>query len=328
MALTERVLFFRQLATSLRAGLPVEQALSLQVAQGPASLRHVGARAAQAVRRGTSLYESLKRTNVDRPVFLASDLAMVQVGERSGKLAECLDCLATQLEDSQRLWRAIAPKFAYPLFLVGSGMLAGPVVTLFVANSSAALILGLLKLGLIGGALGALYLGRDRPAVSRVLQEVFRRTPGLGGIAKKMQLYRMATILAFSYRAGIDLSAAFRLVSEAVSDPRLKQAMARSAVATERGQEASTVLGRSPELFTPTFLALFKTGEATGKLDEILLRQAEYWKDELATDSQLFARFVGLAAFLLSAASLLGPLLHMESDQMDQLSGLLRVGSP
>lgn len=265
-----RALFFRQLAVSLRSGLPLERALTIGKSEESAGLL-------REVRRGKSLHEAM----LGQP-FDATERALVRMGESTGQLPEMLELLAHQLEEARAFHNQVLAGIAYPLFVVAVAILALPLPVLFsCAGLGGYLSKVLPSLGGFFLALAGLGWGSRHPAARAAFVRAAGALPGVGGVPKKISLLRYATMLGFAQKAGLSPSLSLRLAGDASMDPSLKKASLHAALAAEHGKPLSEAFLRFPAVFPPDFLSVVQTGEETGCLDELLLQQASRWKEEL-----------------------------------------------
>src|SRR6185503_12489708 len=116
---TDLVLFTRQLATMVDAGLPLVSGLTALYEQADpkkqAGLRRVVGEVSAAVQQGETFTESISR---HPRVFTRLYVAMVKAGETGGLLSEILDRLATFLEASARLRKKIKSAMTYPVIVI------------------------------------------------------------------------------------------------------------------------------------------------------------------------------------------------------------------
>ncbi|MDR1935576.1 MAG: type II secretion system F family protein, partial [Candidatus Accumulibacter sp.] len=266
--------FTRQLATMLKAGLPMLRALETLVRaqhySAPASRMLADIR--RKVENGSPLSDALEKypRQFDRLY-----LHFVRAGERAGALDALLERLADQKE------RVLALKSRL------KSMLHHPALVLLVALVTIAIVFpGLLLplvlfLALLMG--GAWWLFRTwktsknfRKWVDRCLLEI----PVFGRLARHSAIARWSRVLSTAYAAGIPLIEAVGLLDGATGNHVYDQASLRVQAALKRG---GTLLQatRAARVFPDMVLQAITTGESTGELDSMLNRLAEHYEQEV-----------------------------------------------
>lgn len=308
--MADLVVFIRQLATSLGAGLTAEHALTLQSSHmtGPMKARLVAA--AATVRRGRPLAEALA------PMGLRSeDVALIRMGEDSGRLGELLHELAAELEADRQFRSELLGGLIYPGFLLVIGPVIGALPAL-VLHGAGAFVAAALPALLLSGLIVGGVIGLMRQPVGRRLAF---QLPLLGGLLRKLRLRRFAVSLALASRAGIALAPALLQLGAASDEPRVKQAAILASRLADQGQPLSTAFARYPDLFPSMFMQLLSTGEAAGQVDGMLLKFAEYLEGEIAQARKLVTRALGVVALMLALGMMASRILASVGDMYRQL---------
>lgn len=302
--LQDLVVFTRQLATMVDAGLPMVQALQALAEQTPHKvLRDVIRDVCSRVESGDTLSQALQK---HPKVFNRLYVCMVAAGERGGLLAEILARVATYLEDMAKLRRKVKSAMMYPtivsvvavvisIFLLvkvvpvfgeiysGFGAkLPGP--TMFVINLSKVVqknILIILPV-LIAIVFGVkFFLTKTVPG--RNLWDYYRiRLPVFGPLAHKICLSRFARTMASLIRAGVPILEVLQIVSQTVGNVVMERAIRSSATDIERGETIAAALSRH-SVFPPMIIRMIAAGEQTGKVDAMLERVAKFLDEEIET---------------------------------------------
>ena len=123
--LQKKAEFYHQLGTLCSAGLPILQAIE---ATGRSAS---GKRDAALVRSlltliqsGSTFTEAISKSEKELPTF---DLSLIQAGEKSGRMDECLKLLAGYYDENARLLRGMISELTYPLFVVHFACFIGPI---------------------------------------------------------------------------------------------------------------------------------------------------------------------------------------------------------
>jgi general secretion pathway protein F len=298
----DRVLFAQQLATLVRAGIPLDRSLALcrDLAEKPA-LREVIETTLTQLRGGKSLAESLAASSRFFPPLY---VAMVRAGEASGTLPAVLERLVEFEEFSQELRNYLISALIYPALLVMVGgaaiaLLLGFVVPRFAQvfeqagrelplptwillqvgeafRSYGWLAAGTLVLALWGGRRWTQGSGRLRWDGWKL------HAPLLGPVWQKLEVARFSKTLGTLLAQAVPIVAGLRLTQDVLGNRVLAEAVEPLAQGVKRGEGLSVPMARV-KVFPPLALQLVRVGEETGRLDSMLLEVAEIYDREVRT---------------------------------------------
>lgn len=294
--------FTRQLATMLKAGVPLLQAFDI-IAEGATnpSLRTLVQDVRNEVSSGNSLAHSLRK----HPKYF-DDLYcnLVDAGEQAGALETLLDRVATYKEKTEALKAKIKKAMTYPIAvivvaLIVSGILLIKVVPQFqsvfqgfgaelpaftqmVINLSEfvqgwwyLILAGLFLLGFI------FVQAKKRSAPFRdLLDRTYLKIPVVGGILYKSAVARFGRTLSTTFAAGVPLVEALDSVAGATGNVVFRRGV------TQIKQEVSTgiplnVAMRSSGIFPSLAIQMTAIGEESGSLDNMLDKVATYYEEEV-----------------------------------------------
>lgn len=297
----DKVVFMRQMATMVSAGLPLTRALEImeQQVENPA-FRKVISQVKASVESGTSLSDSFRQAG---EVFDDITLNLIEAGESSGNLDIILTKLAVELEESKKLNDKLRGALIYPVIILvvivavvallmfvlvpsmaeiysefGADL---PWVTTFLINLSnftlaywwaLLLIIAILIFG------GKAYF--DTPTGKRNKDKVMLKLPIVGNIVTKMQLAQFTRILALLLSSGLSIIRALELTAQSLSNQMFKEVVLESRNDVEKGGSLAIPVARS-EYFPLIVSSMIAVGEETGELDNVLNKVAEYYKDEV-----------------------------------------------
>src|SRR6266487_2686054 len=285
VALADLVVFTRQLATMIDAGLAMVQSLQGLAEQTTNKvMRDVIKDVCTRVEGGDSFSEALqKHPNAFSKLYVS----MVGAGERGGLLAEILARLALYLENTARLRKKVKSAMMYPtvvtvvailitIFLLikvipvfgdiykdFGATLPGP--TLFLINISNVLKHYFLLFLLAGGGsvYGWFYFIKTK--AGRELWDARRiKLPIFGSIAHKICLARFTRTLASLIRSGVPILEVLQIVSQTVGNVVMEKAIQVAGGDIERGESISVALGKHPvfpNMVICMFLPIFKMSE-------------------------------------------------------------------
>lgn len=303
VALADLVVFTRQLATMVDAGLAMVQSLQALAEQTTNKvMRDVIRDVCTRVEGGDSFSEAL---NKHPKVFSRLYVCMVAAGERGGLLAEILARLATYLENTARLRKKVKSAMMYPtavtiiaigitIFLLvkvvpvfadvykGFGQkLPGPTLVLInISNVVKSYILYILPamVGIVYGWMAYIKTGPGREFWDRTRLKL----PIFGSIAHKICLARFTRTLASLIRSGVPILEVLQIVSNTVGNVIMEKAVRVAASDIERGESMSVALSKHP-VFPSMILRMITAGEQTGKLENMLERISDFLDDEIET---------------------------------------------
>jgi len=297
----------RQLATLVRAGLPLDEALqavSQQTEKPRLKSIMLGVRA--KVLEGHTLAAGLD----DFPqAFPAVYRATVSAGEQAGQLDTVLERLADYTESRHGLSQKISQALIYPIVLTSLSLIivtfmliyiVPKVVGVFEATGQQLPVLtrGLIALSdFIQGWWWALLIGIGLVVflVSRTLaQEGPRRRfhgwllrlPVIGRVVRGVNTARFTRTMAILSSSGVPIVEALRISGAVVGNLPMRDAVNDASVKVREGAAIGRALAQS-RLFPPMTMHLISSGEASGELDSMLERAASHQESEM--DSLLTA---------------------------------------
>ena len=295
------VIFTRQFATMINAGLPLVQSLDI-LAQQTIKKGFAG-RIKQVltdVEAGNTLADSLRRHTKQ---FSELYVNMVAAGEAGGILDVILLRLAEYLEKAEKLRRKVKGAMFYPATVLGFSAVAITVLLIFVIPTFAGFFSGAgvalpLPTRIVIGAshflvswwwacglavgLGIYLLRRWRAteagavAVDRFLLKV----PILGNVVRKSAIARFARTLGTLVASGVPILEGLEITAKTSGNKVVEAAVLESRVSIAGGDTISEPLKRSA-VFPPMVVQMINVGEQTGGLDEMLTKVADFYDSEV-----------------------------------------------
>jgi type IV pilus assembly protein PilC len=294
---TQRAEFYHQLAQLTSAGIGVLPALEQLKHNPPArSYREPIQRLLAELAQGRTLTGSLQQLDAWLPEF---DIALIDAGERSGRLDACFRLLADYYNDQARITKQMISQLLYPVALVHLAAIIFIIVLPFARSQfNASLILLAAKAAL---ALAPLYLAvafiiyatqsRHGEKWRALIESVFRWIPILGKARHFLALARLAAALEALISAGVNIIQAWDLAANASGSPALRCAVAAMKPGVVAGRTPAEAL-RNQSQFPVLFANLYASGEVSGKLDETLRRLYAHYQEEGSHKLQMFAQWM------------------------------------
>ncbi len=301
----EVVAFVRELATLLRAGIPLLSALRTLEAQHRRSFRPVVQDLADRVAAGTPLAEAMGRHEA---YFDPTCLSIVRVGENTGSLETALARLAQFKEKAHRLRSRIATALIYPAILCVVGLAVTVfLMTYVVPNLLAALtqagkelpaITRVVKaasdlvLGwwwaMLAGAAGLVVTARlvmRTPRGELATHRLLLRLPLIGDLIRKETTSRMAVVMAALLRSGLQFVDAVRITRGTITNRVFHAALDDYEAAVTAGRDVAEPLGASG-VFSPMVVQMLAVGQQAGQLEDMLEQLADAYDQQVDTATQ------------------------------------------
>jgi MSHA biogenesis protein MshG len=300
VGLLDMYLFCRQMATLLKAGVPLLRALKgLEESSTNGRFTRILAALREQLEAGRELSASLRQ----QPLFNDYVINMVRVGETTGKLPEVFRGLGVQLAFERENRAAVRSALRYPAFVIATALAALIAVNLFVIPSFAkvyksmkaelpAITKVLVALSdamvnywpvlLLGGGLlvvGAMSAVR-RPAGRLVWDSMQLRLPVIGSLVRKASLARFTKSFGLALDAGVPVVLALDVANGTTGNIWLSERIANMKLAAERGESLARS-ARATGVFTPTILQMIAVGEETGSLGEMMNEVADHYQREV-----------------------------------------------
>ena len=310
--LSELVIFSRQLATMVDAGLPLIQALdTLREQSDSLGFRTVISSLVSSIEGGSSFSEALA---IHPKVFTNLFVNMVRAGETSGTLSEILDRIASYMEESANLKRKVKSAMIYPtvvtfLSIVITIVLLVKVIPVFadIYDSFGQMLplptRMLLKLseflrsylhfGVVGiGVAVFLFMKYKKTEEGALKIDRFKfKLPIFGDLFKKVSVSRFSRTLSVLIRSGVPILSALDIVARTAGNKVIEYAIDDAAEEIKQGENIAGPLGATT-VFPPMVIKMIAVGEEAGKLDTMLEKISDFY------DSQVDAAVSGLTSLI------------------------------
>ena len=297
----DRVVFTRQLATLIGAGLPLAQSLrTVQEQTTNKRMQEIVQEIISDVEGGKSLSDSFaKHPEAFNKVYVA----LISAGETSGTMDDSLKRLAAQQEKDAAMMSKIRGAMMYPsivlvvIILVIGFMLFTvvpqveglyrdlnkglPFVTLAmikVANFFSSLWWLVILAMIIGGYFLAQYLKTEQGIRTK---DIFKlNVPLFKGMFRKMYMARFARTGQVLLSTGVPMLDMLRITSDAVNNVIISESILRASDKVKGGKALSASLSNE-DYFLAMVPQMIKIGEQSGKIDEMMGKTAQVYEDEL-----------------------------------------------
>ena len=331
IASREFIIFNQELATLLKAGMPVVQSLDIlcRRVENPAfksALEDVHDR----VRGGSSLSEAFEAQGDLVPgVYTASLLA----GEKSGGLEEVIRRYVAYVKVIGMVRRKTISALVYPAILMALSLVVVgiivlrvvpqfanfyqglgadlPLVTRAIVATSTALNSYLALIVPIAAVAGiALWFWMKRPGLGAHVDRLILGVPGLGPVARKFATSQLARTLATLLGGGIPLVSALDMSVRAIGNRYLAQHLVTVGQRVREGEALSTAMA-ARGVFPSVAIKMVEVGESTGALREMLNSIAEFFDEEIETTLGRFVTVIEPLLLIIMGIVIAGLLLAL-----------------
>ncbi len=301
---TDLVLFTRQLATMIDAGIPLVGAMTaLYDSADPRkqlALRTIIGDITARVQGGESFNASLaKHPNIFNRLYVS----MVRAGESGGLLAEILDRLAGFLEASARLRKKVKSAMTYPVAVISIAIL----ITVFLIVKVVPVFAEIFKdfgkplpaptqflvdlsdlmrndwYYFIGGVVAVVF-GIRYFLKTKQGHEFWNRwqlkLPVFGPLVHKICMSRFARTFSQLIRSGVPILETLEIVGGSSGNTVIEESIKGVSADVEKGDNLSVAMSKKT-IFPPMMLRMVAAGESTGKIDEMLEKMADFWDEEI-----------------------------------------------
>ena len=294
-------LFSRQLYTLMRAGVPILRSLSgLLESTTNAAFARVITSLKESLEAGRDLSTAMRQHPA---VFSPFYVAMVRVGEATGRLDEIFLRMFEHLEFERETRARIKEALRYPTFVLIAMVVAIAVINVFVIPAFAKVYAGLgaelplmtrilietsrltIAYGwlMLAGLVLAIFgfrLWRATPAGRLVWDRFKLRLPLTGSIVLRSTLARFARTLALSLKSGIPAAQALSVVAEVTDNAWIASRVEQMRNGIERGESVLRT-AQNAAVFNPVVLQMIAVGEETGSIDELMQEVAGMYEREV-----------------------------------------------
>lgn len=296
------VVFSRQFATMIDAGLPLVQCLDILGAQQPnPHFKKVIKDIQTEVESGSTFADALKRHPT---VFDELFTNLVAAGEVGGVLDTILQRVATYLEKAMKLKGQVKSAMVYPLAIVvvaigvigvllvfvipifekmfkEFGGAALPVPTQIVINISNWVQSNIVLILIFIGCLVAAWKWiRKNPRGVEITDDIFLKLPVFGPVIRKVAVARFTRTLGTMLSSGVPILEALDITAKAAGNKTVEKAIQKARTAISEGKTIAEPIQKT-NVFPPMVCQMINVGEQTGALDTMLGKIADFYDEEV-----------------------------------------------
>lgn len=303
VSMQDKVIFTRQFATMINAGVPIAQSLTILRDQSQSKkLKSVVADVAKQVEGGATLSNAMTPyPEVFSPIYVN----MVKAGETGGILDQVLDRLATQQEKDAEIVSKLRSALIYPgvittatvsAFFFLMTVIVPKLGSIFDSLGASLPIYTKIMLGishfmvhdwyfLIGGTVAAVVIfvrWHKTPVGKHTTDRLLLKAPIFGPIVMKVNVARFARTFGSLMASGISVLDAINATRLALSNSIYQDELAIVAQQVKNGKPMSDHIKQS-KIFPAIVGQMLAVGEETGQMDVVLLKLADFYEKEVDT---------------------------------------------
>lgn len=298
----DKVMFAKNLAAMLRAGLPLARSLSVLERQiDSKEWKKIFSALEDNVAKGTAFSVSLNQfPKVFNPLFVS----MVAAGEESGNLAGSLSLIGEELEKSYELRKKVRGAMMYPLIILGLMFAIGILMFMYVIPkltstfkqfnaelpfATRAIIatsdffqtyyIWIFAVIIIVVILAIVFSKSVRG--KRMMDKAILKLPIVGLMSRETNSARTARTLSSLLSSGVAMVSALKITSGVVQNLHFKDMLARTSESIQKGSSLQSLFSVETNLYPPFVGEMMGVGEETGTLTKSLLEVATFYENEI-----------------------------------------------
>lgn len=297
------VVFTRQLATMINAGLALVRCLDiLAVQQTNTKFKRAVIQVKESVEGGSEFGDALAK---HPKIFSNLYISLVRAGEAGGVLDVVLKRLADYLEKMEEIKRKIKGALVYPVIVISVAIIVLAIVIIFVVPVFAEMFKDMgttlpsltqivvdtsnftrnnivyILIAIAAITVSVLTLYKRSPKVQKLFDAFLLKIWLIGGLIQKTAIARFCRTLATLTSGGIPILDGLKITSEASGNKVIEEAILKVRSDVSEGQTLAEPLKREPKIFPPMVSQMIEAGEQTGALDDMLNKIADFYEDEV-----------------------------------------------
>jgi len=272
---SQRALIYNNLFVMLDAGLPILRTLPAAVSGMKGRLPNAFKSLSKEVSNGAGLAETMGR---QARIFTPIEVLIVQAGELSGNLPECLKLLSGWYSFCDHLKGIVISGMMLPCLLLFLSAFVGPATPLFLGRINItqyfiqAIVTLLWFYGPIAAVLAIIFLAPKKGIFRMMLDGIVFAIPVLGRAVFQLALSRYCRIFYMLFKGGVPVVQSAKTASEHTGNFVVTKMLAGGAVSAAAGSPVSEGFSRG---LPSEFLELWRIGEESGELDNVVERLVE-----------------------------------------------------
>jgi type IV pilus assembly protein PilC len=313
ISLRDKILFSRNLATMVQAGLPLSRALQifLKQTQNP-KFRQVLKSVIDDINKGMSFSDALGKFE---KIFPQVFISMVRAGEESGGLVEALNTVGGQMEKTYLLKKKVKGAMVYPAVVLSIMLAVGVLMMIYVVPGLSAsfkdagvelplltrIIVGIsdflqneiiLSLIILVSGVGALWWYAGTAFGGRSIDWISVRVPIFGKLIREFNTALITRTLSSLIAAGVDIVHVLDITRDVVGNSYYKNTLDAAKDNVQKGVPLSRVFTENEHIYPIMAGDMMEVGEETGQLSDMLLKIATFYEDEVNQATENMSKLI------------------------------------
>lgn len=300
--LVDKIMFTRNLAVMIGAGLPINRALTvLQEQTQNAKFKVIIGDVATNIQGGKSFAECVSR---HPDAFSEIYVSMVRIGETAGNLETVLNGLADQMKKDYDIISRVKGAMMYPgvifsvMIIIGYLMmtLVVPKLTATFKDTGATLPASTqfiifmsdvmmnywyLAIAAAGGFIFGIRATLKTQWGIKNFDALVLKMPVIKGLSQKLNSARFCRTLGILVDSGVPIVKALEILSKTLSNYFFSESLTTASTEIQKGKTLYESLKKYNKLYPPLVIQMIAVGEETGSLTKVLSRLAEFYEDEV-----------------------------------------------
>lgn len=300
--IAEKASFCRFMATMLRAGLPLPEAIdNIRQETKNDKLKKILYDVSFQTRKGSSLSSILSKYKKDFDTFF---LTMIKAGEASGTVDESFDYLSKQLLASYELQQKVKGAMIYPIVIIVAMLANFVVMIVFVLPKLSDVFLQLnveipfatrmllsfgsfvgkntfLSLGIFAVMGVAAFLILKIDSTRHAIFKLMTYVPAIHRLIVNIDVARFSRTLSTMLHSGVPITVALEVSGDTLSNPKFIKTAEKFSEGVSQGEQLSELLVRGGKIFPAAMIQTVRAGEKSGSLEEVLEELAEFYEKEV-----------------------------------------------
>ena len=291
--------FFRQFATLIGSGIDVSRALnSLEARNRYNQIGKMVSGIRTRIQQGSTLAGAMAHYP---NFFTPTQLMIIEVGEKGGRLAENLRSIAEELEQNWRVKLKLITNLIYPVILLHTVIIIPAISTWFLQGFIPFLKRVFSFIIPLYGFFFVIWLvihtASKSTGLKRLFQGVGIHLLVIGPLMKRLAVARFFSSLGILYHSGADIVRSLETAAEGCGNLIIKDAILTIVPEVRQGQTLTLTLSKIP-YFPPETIDMVSAGEESGKLDEIFPQLAKNYQTEANTAIQRLVIIMPILLYL------------------------------
>jgi len=341
----DKILFTKQLAVLLKAGVPLVQAIELLSDQFSGKMRSILITVKDDIKGGKSFADSLKKYPKD---FSSIYVQLVRAGEAAGNLEIILERLTAYMERQEALKKRVQSAMTMPIIqLVAAVVVVGFLMIKVVPGIVEAFVKPGKKLPFttqtlltLSQFLQAYYLPfiivvvlliigfsywKTTAAGARRLDQIKLKLPIIGHFTRINAIVQFCQTLGMLLESGVNLSESLDIVVKVINNQILADTLKKAKDKIVKQGKIAQYL-KQTKIFPPIAIYMISTGEETGQLDTMLLNVAKNYEEDLREYSDKLTELIGPVMLIVMAVIVGFIVLSVAQPMMQMFEGIESPG--